>query len=366
MKAGTKANGWLGVFGLRQVLTMLVALVWLRPAQAVEVTDLYTGTVPVAEQSETARLDGQVAALQQVLVKLSGSSSVLALPQVQANLGKAAAYVQRYQYQLLPAAVDAPAGSGNTLLLQVSFDGRALEQLLQEAAAPIWGARRPLTAVWLAVADDNGRRLLGNDDEPGLIQDLQFAARARGLPVVLPILDLEETNQISISDVWGRFLQPLQGLSSRYGAEAVLAGRIEKVGDSWQGELSFEQGSLRESVASTAPSRAALLQQLIGRIAEFVAGKYAVVLDPSKDAEVLVKVHNVRRLEDYGQLSQFFSGLQAVRQADIKEVRAGTALFSLRLIADQSALLQATALDPRLQVVPGTEFGVVLEFNWQP
>lgn len=336
------------------------------PAAAVDVTDLYTGVVPVADQSESARIDGQVAALQQVLVKLSGASQVLNLPQIQANLGKAAAYVQRYQYQLVPAPLDAPAGAPGSLMLQVSFDGRVLERLLQESAAPIWGARRPLTLVWFAVADENGRRLIGHDDEPVFMQELQFAARARGLPVVLPQLDLEETNQINISDVWGRFLEPLQSFSSRYGAEAVLAGRLEKLGDSWQGEISFQQGSLRNSFQSNAPSRAGVIQQLLGSVAEFVASKYAVVLDPSKDAEVLVKVHNVRRLEDYGQLSQFFSALQAVRQADIREVNGTTALFSLRLIADQSALLQATALDPRLQVVAGSEFGAVLEFDWRP
>lgn len=356
---GRMTTGW-------RWASALVVLSWLSAAQAVDVTDLYTGAVPVADQSETARQDGQVAALRQVLVKLSGSSQVLNLPQVQANLGKAAAYIQRYQYQLQSAAIDAPAGSADTLLLQVSFDGRALERLLQEAAAPIWGARRPLTVVWLAIADENGRRMLGNDDEPSLIQELQYAARARGLPIVLPQLDLEETNQINISDVWGRFLEPLNSFSSRYGAEAVLAGRLEKTGNSWHGDISFQQGSLRNSFAATAASRAELVQQLTGSVAEFVAGKYAVVLDPSKDSEVLVRVRNVQRLEDYGALSQFFSGLQAVRQADVRELSAGTVLFSLRLIADQSALLQATAMDPRLQVVAGTEFASVLEFDWRP
>lgn len=335
-------------------------------AQAIEVTDLYTGVVPVPDQSEPARLDGQAAALRQVLVKMSGAPSVLALPQVQANLGKAAAYVQRYQYMVQPAPADTPVGTPGSLQLQVSFDGRALEQLLQDAAAPIWGARRPLTLVWLAVADDRGRRLLDADDEPELVRELQYASRARGLPVVLPLLDLEETNQINISDVWGRFLEPLNSFSARYGAEALLAGRLEKIGDNWQGELSFMQGVLRHGVIAQAATRAELLTQLFGQVAEFLASKYAVVLDPSKDASVLVRVRNVRQLEDYALLSQFFSGLQAVRQADVVEVGEGQALFSLRLIADQSALLQATALDTRLQAVPGTEFSAILEFDWRP
>ena len=335
-------------------------------AQAIEVSDLYTGVVPVPDQSETARQDGQVDALKQVLVKLSGNPSVLALAQIQANLGKAASYVQRYQYTVLPASVDSPVGTLPRLMLQVSFDGRALERLLQDAAAPIWGARRPLTLYWLAVADENGRRLLGNDDEPELIQELQLASRARGVPMVLPILDLEETNEINISDVWGRFVESLQGFSSRYGAEAVLVGRLEKVGSSWQGEITFQQTTLSQSFSATAPTRAELVSQLTGQVANFLASKYAVVLDPSKDAEVLVKVRNVRSLEDYGRLNQFFSGLQAVRQADVRELQGGVALFSLRLIADQSALLQATAMDPRLQAVPGTEFSSVLEFDWRP
>lgn len=351
-----------------QAYLWLSLLMWCLclPARAVEVADLYTGQVPVTDQSEAARLDGEVAALRQVLVKMSGSPTVLGLAQVQANLGKAASYVQRYQYVVLPAPAESVPSSPTQLMLQVSFDGRALERLLQDAAAPIWGGRRPLTLLWLAVADENGRRLLGNDDEPELIQELQLASRARGLPMVLPILDLEETAAINISDVWGRFVESLQGFSSRYGAEALLVGRVEKIAGSWQGELSFQQASLSRSFSAAAASRAELVQQLLGQLAEYLASKYAVVLDPSKGSEVLVRVRNVRNLEDYGRLSQFFSGLQAVQQADVRELRSGEALFSLRLIADQSALLQATSLDPRLQPVPGTEFSSVLEFEWRP
>lgn len=336
------------------------------PVSAIEVPDLYTGVVAVPDQNDPTRERAQSEALAQVLTKVSGSPAVLTHSLVQDNLNKASGFVQRYQFKVQNPPVDAPADSPKQLLLEVSFDVRAVDRLLQSAAAPIWGKRRPLTLAWLAVSDANGRRLVGDDNEPSITQDIQQVSRDLGVPLLLPLLDLEEAASINISDVWGRFLDPMQEYSSRYAADAILVGRLEEMSGQWQAEVSVLHGQFRESFSATAPSRLQALQVTMAQLAAFYASKYAVVIDLSKDAQQWVKVHNVYGLVDYGKVTNFLQSLQSVQQVDVARVERSVVTYSLRLIAEQAAFLQAISLDGRLQLVPESAFTSELEFHWTP
>lgn len=318
---------------------------------AAEVRDLYVGNVAVADQQETTRQQAVVDAFRQTLIKLSGNTAVLNSPVVQENLGKAAAYVQTYQYQSLPGLVQPgvttpPAAQ---LRLSVSFDRRALDQLLQQAAAPVWGGRRPLMLVWSAVGDASERHLLESTTDPAAIRAIQNAAAERGLPVVLPLMDLEEQTQISVTDVWGRFHETLLPLSRRYGAEAMLVGRAEKLAEGqWSGQWSLLHLQHNETLTATGDSAEAVLAQAVAQAAERLAGIYAVVLDRSKAAEMTLWVEGIRSAGDYGQVLQLLGSLQAVQQVDVRMVEGERVQFALQLIADSQALVQALGLDGRL------------------
>ena len=43
---------------------------------------------------------------------------------------------------------------------------------------------------------------------------------------MMPLMDLTDANQLTTSDVWGRFQQPIKEASSRYLAEAIVVMRI--------------------------------------------------------------------------------------------------------------------------------------------
>ncbi|TDQ51288.1 DUF2066 domain-containing protein [Permianibacter aggregans] len=344
----------------------LVLLMIVMPVAAVEVPDLYTGVIPVVDQQEPTRQQAEMAAMQQVLTKVSGSSALLSHTLVQDNLKKASSFVQRYQFKLQSPASDAPADTPKQLVLEASFDQRAIDRLIQAAAAPIWGKRRPLTLMWLAVADSSGRKLIGDDNEPSVIRDIQDASRDLGVPVLLPLLDLEEAAAINISDVWGRFLDPMTEYSSRYAADATLVGRLEQQANQWQAEASLLHGQFRESFMASGANRAEAVRQLMAQIASFYADKYAVVIDLSKDAQQWVKVYGVSELRDYGKLTNFLQSLQSVQQVDVVKVEPNQITYSLRLIAEQAAFLQALTLDGRLQLVPESAFTTELEFHWTP
>ena len=343
---------------------LLCLLVVFSPAYAIEVAHLYTGIVPVEDQNEPTRVKAQALALQQVLIKVSGSDALLSQTLVKDSLQKASGFVQRYQFTYDTPASDASSGAAKTLQLEVSFDQKAVDRLIQAVAAPIWGKRRPLSLMWLAVSDQSGRRLIGDDNEPTIIKEILSASRDIGVPAILPLLDLEETTNVNISDVWGRFLEPMQPWSARYGADAMVVGKLEQNTERWQGDISVLHGQFRESFSAIGDTRVSVLNQLMQQLAGFYASKYAVVIDLSKDAQQLVRVKNVYSLSDYGKVVNFLSSLQAVQQVDVAKVMANELQLSVRLIADQTAFLQAVGLDGRLVLVPESTLTSQLEFDW--
>jgi hypothetical protein len=96
-----------------------------------------------------------------------------------------------------------------------------------------------LTLLWVAVDGGQGERAVlpaagappdTTQEMADLLESIRTSNTAiadqRGLPITLPLLDLEDMNQIEFADVWGGFEQSLLPASTRYGADAVLVGRI--------------------------------------------------------------------------------------------------------------------------------------------
>ncbi len=332
--------------------------------RAAEVTQLYSVSVPVVDRSESARKAAELDSMKAVLVKVSGSANVVTLAGIIENLPKAAAYIQRYQYQQLPRPINFN-GVETQLKFEASFDGRAIERLLQASSASVWGMRRPLVLIWMVINDESGRRIIGSDDDADLAREWNDAANVRGVPSMLPLYDLEEADAVQVADVYGRFIEPLQAVSKKYGPEAMLVGRLEKNGNVWNGQWTLAHGNLRKNISAEASNRADVLQSVMAQVAETFAQKYAVVVDPSKESEVLVKISEIHSTQDYGAVQSLLQSLQVVRQADARDVNHHTIIFAVRLIADISMLQQALTTDSRLQLV-GDGLNNSLEYEWRP
>lgn len=182
----------------------------------------YTGTAPVASQSDEDRAAALRVAFGQVLVKMSGNGAALSKPDVVRAMSKADRYMQSYGYQNDPAqapghlqlVVQFDRGTIDALLRDLSLDG-APETAPQPPPAAATGdtaASAPSAAVaapqagsyrlWitgLRSAEDYARLiggLNGNDQvravqvEQGRGTTVQMRIDARGtLPALLDALD---------------------------------------------------------------------------------------------------------------------------------------------------------------------------------
>lgn len=214
-----------------RTLKYIVALLWsLISLPLIAGESLYEVKLEVSDQSAGVRLEAMPVAMEQVLVKVSGYSGVVANPFTKARLSTAKNYVQQYRYShedWSAAELEAnPELPPQRLMLWLRFDKKGINQILQEAGVPVWGSNRPLTLVWLAV-QHSGKRLLVGADDSGLAREyLEKQAKQRALPIRFPMLDLVDKKKIRAAHVWGNFRDVIQDASERYQPRAILTGKL--------------------------------------------------------------------------------------------------------------------------------------------
>ncbi|HKJ75835.1 MAG TPA: DUF2066 domain-containing protein [Gammaproteobacteria bacterium] len=291
----------------------LLCLVALTPAAAVEVQGLYEAEVEQAERTEQARRQAVRAALERVLVKVTGHAALD--ESLQPLVKGAERYVQRFRFQAVEEpeagtseAEDLPAGR-----LQVRFDREAILEALRQRGQPVWPATRPRTAVWLAVEDGGGRRLVGGNGNDPWGAALRAQAGARGLPVAVPLMDLEDRSRVEPADIWGGFRGVIEDASERYGAQAILVGRAFRTGGgTWRARWALYQGNsdLRWEARGATPEAVAAAG--IDGAAEALAKRFAQVYGAGTTGGMTLEVTGVTDLAAYRRIIDYLGGIDGV------------------------------------------------------
>ncbi|HEY5790590.1 MAG TPA: DUF2066 domain-containing protein, partial [Gammaproteobacteria bacterium] len=180
----------------------LLALLCLVVAQGAA-AGLYDADAEVADSGEAQRAAGVTAAFAGVLTKVTGrpdAASWEAWPSLRdAAQGLVTQY--RYQTEAPPAALGTDVLNPRTRLW-VQFDAAGVQQLLLREQLPLWGEARPTTLLLLAIEDGAERFLFTPERLPALQAALQSARARREIPLLQPLMDLEDTEGFRFTDVW--------------------------------------------------------------------------------------------------------------------------------------------------------------------
>jgi hypothetical protein len=361
------------IFAVLTVLAAGVTMNWAAPAA--EVAGLYEAEVPVASQNALERVAASRAALEEVLVKVSGKADVAQLPQLEPLLAQSEQWVQRYQYRSAPAAAGAAAPGQ---LLWMSFDRETINQRLYEAGIPVWGINRPSTLLWLAVDEGGERYLLGGDNRPDLQDLVNTDARRAGLPLNIPLLDLQDQGGLTAADVWGDFSDVILKASERYQPDAVLAGRIYSVApDKWQSHWTlYHRGGITTWESGEGPQNVAIAAGISGAAEQF-AKRYALELTPGVTNNVLMTIENVASLADYARVMRYLQSLDPVAAVQVARLEGDKLTLQLKVRGQTHGLIQTIALGKTLTasqaqgdtVAPegdkGTETPAVEEYRYR-
>lgn len=326
-------------------------------SRAAAVGGIHEAAVPVPDQSREAREAAFRTALQEVLVKVTGSRAAPAAPTLAGLLDTPSRYLASYRYEQETAVSEDGGAAEQRLLLHARFDSQAIARLVREAGLPLWGDERPITLVWLAVEDGRQRGLVGADD--GAFTDaarkgLLATAAARGLPVVLPLLDAEDRTALAFADVWGGFEDRLLAASARYGADAVLAGSLHRAGgDSWAARwLLLEGGQVHRWQAQPGVLDTALAAG-VDVLADSYAARFALrPRGEGGDLSVDMAVTGIAGLPAYARVLDYLGKLTPVRGVQVLGVSGNTLKLALVLRGDVQQLEQAISLGRLLKPEP--------------
>jgi hypothetical protein len=328
-------------------ILLLAAALLIVPlsGQAARFDNLYTVVVTADLTAEDPLEVGTQAAMAELLVRLTGRRGVQSDPAVFPMLESASRFVEQWGYQTADEMV-------------LTFDAPAVESELRRLNLPLWGSERPLTLLWVVFDSGNGRRqLLGpapaedaeDAEDAGAMDGLAFlresiedTAAERGLPTLLPLLDEEDQAALAAADVWAGFNDRIEAASRRYGADAILIGRIRSAGGANAARWSLLTGDdFRE--------RRGTVRDGIDWLADTYAQQFAVS-GGTQRRKILVS--EVTNFDDYGRVIAFMEKQSLFDSVSVDEVMDDALLLSVRMRGDARVLQRAMRLGNVLRPMP--------------
>ncbi len=332
--------------------------------QAVEVNDIYQAQVIVDSQSSTIRTRALKSAMRNVLIKASGIKEVSSNSILRQALNNPNPYLLQYRY----GSID------DNRLLIVDFDESKINKLLNTAQQPIWGKFRPQILLWLVEENGLKRRIYSNSDDSAIANHITKLSKDRGLPVIQPLMDFEDINQVSVAEVWGRFAEPINVASQRYTPEknviirvsnhqCLLCDKADYIID-WS-IIEEENQTFSEPYQGT--NSEALIDEVVNDLTRHILQQYA--LEVTTANELQIDINNINNLIDYTKLTEFFATLSAVQQVTLVQVNEEYYRFKLTFIGAESTLFSSfklsNKLTPYIDTFAERNNSDVSVFSWQ-
>lgn len=320
---------------------MIMLLAGQVQARSLGMESLGAVQVEVENREQAERLRAFGAAMRLLVVRLTGDSDMARDSRVTGWLSQAPQYVRQYRYE---------EDTNGRLTLVVQFDAVETERQLLSMGLPIWQADRPDLLLWLAVQGDGERRLVGAQEDYKPLAHVFELANLRGIPLLLPILDLEDQAGVRVTDVLAGFTEgPLQA-SARYQPDGVVLASLQPRGNAWAARIQL----LMEGVERRWENQSSLPEQALGeaflQMSDALGRQFARSgVGPGQDA-IQVRVQGLRNFDDYVRVRNHLASLPPVMSVQARDLMGDGAQFLVQLRTDASdferAVRQGAMLAP--------------------
>jgi len=349
---------------------------------ALEVNDLYQASVIVESQAREQREQAIKEALQAVFLKVGGKKSVLTHDVLKKAKRRASRYVSQYRYQQ----------KDQLLSLVVSFNEAKVNQLFEQASLALWGSLRPQVLLWIIDEQGASRRILASDADSIIPASVNDFSVKRGLPIIMPLMDLTDNELVVVSDFWEYFPEQVQQASLRYFADTIVVMRVsdssllseesiavalnETTGDEKNIKVEafddvscgllcdheneqqeepetpkvldwrvYTQGALYTQKYQGI-NKVELINQGLSDITELIYQSYALLASTEND--FVIEVKNVTSLTSDTQLFNFLTDLSAVKSVTLTQAKGSVRHFKLDLIGSRASFLASLKLNNKL------------------
>ncbi|MDZ7923514.1 MAG: DUF2066 domain-containing protein [Marinagarivorans sp.] len=354
---------------MRQLVLCLVVLLIMGKAVAGE--NYFSARIPVANQETSVRQEAIQKALEQVVIKISGR---LDAPTKITDIKDASRYLRQFRYS---APSDVEREAGVVTLLQVEFDAAMVRNLLKSSGLNLWPENRPQVLVW-AIEDsiDGGRQLITNPKHP-IILELLAQAQLRGLPILLPLWDLDDQLLLNDEQLWSFDSESLLSASSRYDVNTILAARYTETSlGEWLGSWQLMHADVLRSYDVRSPSLTDMAVAAINPAVDLLVERYAVntsAVDAGELKNVVVK--GITNYAQYQSALAYLKKQPLISSVSLVAIKGDELHFKVSMSAswqqlnnafalDRTLRLQTPALEPWQMSTLGTE-AMPAVYQWQ-
>ena len=255
---------------------------------------LYQVRQPVTSQAPAERDEATQRALDTLVLRLTGDPKAPQHPGLAALRKDPQQIISQYGYD---------AGPPETL--NVDFDPATTDRVLRQAGLSLWGSNRPSILGWWLNESTEGSSLVG--DGQASAAPLRRAAQHRGLPLRLPLADLNEQIVATAPNLESSDPAPLRGASERYNADALLAVHAREEGGQWQAKWQLWLGTQKEAGSVQGADPAALADGVMLAITERLAPRFVTKAGVASEQLLQVQGMNLERYAALGRLLEPFA-----------------------------------------------------------
>lgn len=309
-------------------MCLLLALS-LSPAGATDsrAQDLYSGEVPVADQSAGERRRALPLALEQVLQKLSGLRYFDDYPLIGPALDRAPGILLSYHYRNLEYSL-ADGSLANELRLVARFSAPDVDEMARALQLPLWQPDRPPLTLWLIVDSGFDRRIM--PVEYAYLQPaLDDVAQRRGLPLRWPQPGPEGEFGVDPQLLWGGYTEDLPTTPR----EGVMIAAARREGLEWSVRINLGyEGRNQAWRLNDIDLQAALNEGLQQAVDQLAALDTIAASDIGSWSQELV-VSGLDGPGDYQRCLNYLQRISVVDEVAVVAARPGTVTFRLGLSA---------------------------------
>lgn len=301
--------------------------------------DLYQVNVNLTDSKDALEQQAKTQAFQEVLVRVSGNKKIVDDPQVAKILAQPSPYINDLS---VAQELDGRVATFN-------FDEKKIQTLLSQLQANYWPLPRQEVLFWLINAADQS--LLWEQSTAEQVMLLKKAGVKRGLPVVLPLGDMDDLTVISARDVWDNFNPIIGKASERYGITSWVVVKVfaDKIEWSFYPEGLEQSAPLQNSAQGVDFSS---FEKLIEEISDHYFATSAILLsDTAPEREYLLQVLGITAAAEIFKLESSLKQMGSVASAQLRAIQKDEVSFTVKLASSQSQFTTELALNADLLAV---------------
>jgi hypothetical protein len=316
-------------------------------APSVVADDLFSAETLVNDEGSETRNAALSELLAEVLVRVSGNPGIRGQAGARKVLDAAPSLVQQYRYRT------ADEGGALARYLWARFDRAGVERMMRGQQLPVW-VQRPGVLMWVATERAGQREMLNFDNLPEARGAVLQQARQRGMPLQLPLMDLQDQAQLTPADVWSDYHAAIRQASARYPHDLVLSGRLRARTDGkWSGEWTLIGSDSAQSFQTPPQALPGALAFAVDQAQNLLASRYAPMPGADRGRGYRVSFSGVGNLGAYGRLLAILEDLETADGLALRHVAGDRCLFEFRLRGSEQDLLRALDGDVQLAAESG-------------